>query len=245
MCAAPRRSSDCGLRVRNPSPPGSWANRRSVATMALMAEQASEPQPTAETTEVAHIAPTSSARGSQWLSLKDASDFLGVHFTTLRGWADRGEIPVFRTPGGHRRFSVADLRRFLAERSNNLARVTEAGLVEVAVARVRQEIEREGRAAAALALPTGGRRTAGAPAAGASALFAGRLLCAQAAPAQPHPRKRARTGLRLRSGGRAQRRQPGRDGPGSAVLPPPVGRSDARRRYGARGATPPTCRSSG
>jgi excisionase family DNA binding protein len=112
--------------------------------MALMAEQASEPQPTAETTEVAHIAPTSSARGSQWLSLKDASDFLGVHFTTLRGWADRGEIPVFRTPGGHRRFSVADLRRFLAERSNNLARVTEAGLVEVAVARVRQEIEREG-----------------------------------------------------------------------------------------------------
>ncbi|MCB0134891.1 MAG: helix-turn-helix domain-containing protein, partial [Caldilineaceae bacterium] len=33
----------------------------------------------------------------KWLTLKEASAFLGVHFTTLRGWADRGEIPVFRT----------------------------------------------------------------------------------------------------------------------------------------------------
>ncbi len=84
---------------------------------------------------------------TQWLSLKDASDFLGVHFTTLRGWADRGEIPVFRTPGGHRRFSAADLRRFLAERSSNLARVNEAGLVDVALVRVRQEMERNAEAA--------------------------------------------------------------------------------------------------
>ena len=52
----------------------------------------------------------------QWLTLKEASEFLGVHFTTLRKWADEGEIRVFRTPGGHRRFSVADLRRFLEER---------------------------------------------------------------------------------------------------------------------------------
>ena len=77
---------------------------------------------------------------TQWLTLKDASDFLGVHFTTLRGWADRGEIPVFRTPGGHRRFSVADLRRFLAQRSSNQARVDEAGLVDVALLRFRQEM---------------------------------------------------------------------------------------------------------
>lgn len=83
------------------------------------------------------------AVATQWLSLKDASDFLGVHYTTLRGWADRGEIPVFRTPGGHRRFSVADLRRFLAERSSSLARVDESGLVDVALVRVRQEMERE------------------------------------------------------------------------------------------------------
>ena len=80
---------------------------------------------------------------TQWFSLKDASDFLGVHFTTLRSWADRGEIPVFRTPGGHRRFSLSDLRRFLAERSSHLTRASESGIVDVAVVRVREELQRE------------------------------------------------------------------------------------------------------
>lgn len=43
----------------------------------------------------------------RWLTLKDASDVLGIHYTTLRTWADNGDIPVFRTPGGHRRFQWA------------------------------------------------------------------------------------------------------------------------------------------
>jgi len=105
--------------------------------MTFMSEQPSSAPARASETGLAASAAT------QWLSLKDASDFLGVHFTTLRGWADRGEIPVFRTPGGHRRFSVADLRRFLAERSSSLAGVNESGLVDVALARVRQEMERK------------------------------------------------------------------------------------------------------
>ena len=79
---------------------------------------------------------------TQWLALKEARDFLGVHFTTLRSWADAGDIAVFRTPGGHRRFSLDDLRRFLSERSHNLAAAEEPNLVEAAVVRVRQEIER-------------------------------------------------------------------------------------------------------
>ena len=77
-----------------------------------------------------------------WLTLKDASDFLGVHFTTLRGWADRGEIPVFRTPGGHRRFSLDDLRRFLAERARSAPVSSSNALVEAAVDRVRLEMKR-------------------------------------------------------------------------------------------------------
>ncbi len=77
----------------------------------------------------------------QWLALKEASDFLGVHFTTLRTWADNGDIPVFRTPGGHRRFSLDDLRRFLAQRSQ-LATADEHGIVSVAVVRAREELER-------------------------------------------------------------------------------------------------------
>lgn len=78
----------------------------------------------------------------QWLALKEASDFLGVHFTTLRTWADNGDIPVFRTPGGHRRFSLDDLRRFLAQRSQ-LATADEHGIVGVAVVRAREELERQ------------------------------------------------------------------------------------------------------
>jgi excisionase family DNA binding protein len=51
---------------------------------------------------------------SPWLELSEAADYLGVHFTTLRRWADAGEVPCIRTPGGRRRFSRAELSAFLA-----------------------------------------------------------------------------------------------------------------------------------
>ena len=89
----------------------------------------------------AHVPAPLGESAPQWLALKEASDFLGVHFTTLRTWADNGEIPVFRTPGGHRRFSLDDLRRFLTQRSQ-LALPDEHGLVHVAVDRTRQELNR-------------------------------------------------------------------------------------------------------
>ncbi len=77
----------------------------------------------------------------RWLTLKEASDFLGIHFTTLRAWADRGEVPTFRTPGGHRRFSADDLRRFLDERSAHSAPPNAAAVVETALVRVRASLE--------------------------------------------------------------------------------------------------------
>jgi excisionase family DNA binding protein len=49
----------------------------------------------------------------QWLNLSDAAQFLGVHFTTLRRWADAGQISCIRTPGGRRRFSKNDLQAFI------------------------------------------------------------------------------------------------------------------------------------
>jgi excisionase family DNA binding protein len=52
----------------------------------------------------------------EWLGLNEAAKRLGVHPTTLRRWADTGEIPVMVTPGGHRRFAAADLERFTDER---------------------------------------------------------------------------------------------------------------------------------
>jgi len=46
------------------------------------------------------------------VSIGEASRILGVSEATLRLWTDEGKIRAFVTPGGHRRYSKADLRRF-------------------------------------------------------------------------------------------------------------------------------------
>lgn len=51
-----------------------------------------------------------------WLTLGEAARRLNVHPTTLRRWADNGDIPVMLTPGGHRRFSAGDLDAFARKR---------------------------------------------------------------------------------------------------------------------------------
>lgn len=55
-------------------------------------------------------------QGDAWLSLGPASSLLGVDRDTLRRWADAGRVRAFATPGGHRRFSRADLDRMQAAR---------------------------------------------------------------------------------------------------------------------------------
>lgn len=50
-----------------------------------------------------------------WLDLSKAAEYLGVHFTTLRRWADSGKISYMRTPGGRRRFSVRALEQFVKQ----------------------------------------------------------------------------------------------------------------------------------
>jgi excisionase family DNA binding protein len=54
--------------------------------------------------------------GSLYLSLSAASQLLGVHSTTLRRWADAGAIPVYVTPGGHRRFARSDIETLAARK---------------------------------------------------------------------------------------------------------------------------------
>jgi excisionase family DNA binding protein len=46
---------------------------------------------------------------TEWVSLRQAADLLGVHPATVRNWADKGDLASRRTPGGHRRFRKADL----------------------------------------------------------------------------------------------------------------------------------------
>jgi excisionase family DNA binding protein len=53
---------------------------------------------------------------TQWMTLTEAAEALRVHPTTLRRWADSGQVPVFLTPGGHRRFAASDMRHIAARR---------------------------------------------------------------------------------------------------------------------------------
>ncbi|HSJ73121.1 MAG TPA: helix-turn-helix domain-containing protein, partial [Miltoncostaeaceae bacterium] len=65
------------------------------------------PAPTAE---------DGSAKARQLLSVSAAARLLGVSSSSLRAWAAAGRVPHVRTPGGHRRFELDELVRWLAER---------------------------------------------------------------------------------------------------------------------------------
>jgi excisionase family DNA binding protein len=81
----------------------------------------------------------------EWLSLPEAARWLGVHNSTLRRWADNGAIPMMRTPGGHRRFALADIERFANENwqanaETLLPSITELTWAQQAMRHTRQAI---------------------------------------------------------------------------------------------------------
>lgn len=51
-----------------------------------------------------------------WLNLSEAAEILGVHPSTVRLWADKGEIPAHRTAGGHRRFRRVEIETWASAR---------------------------------------------------------------------------------------------------------------------------------
>jgi excisionase family DNA binding protein len=75
---------------------------------------------------------------TEWLSLQQAAKVLGIHPATLRTWANRGRIASQRTPGGHRRFSRADLQTWLESQHRHEPEVEL--LVQNALGRMRMEM---------------------------------------------------------------------------------------------------------
>ena len=75
-------------------------------------------------------------RRSRWVSLARACEILGVNESTVRRWADSGEIQVFRTPGGHRRFDEAQLLELV----ETGGRQPDRGLEEAALSRIRRQL---------------------------------------------------------------------------------------------------------
>lgn len=83
------------------------------------------------------------SNNTEWLNLGQAAEILGVHPSTLRTWADQGEVQTHRTPGRHRRFRREDIETFAAARRD--ARVTTGHMViQNALGRTRMQMA-EGR----------------------------------------------------------------------------------------------------
>jgi excisionase family DNA binding protein len=76
---------------------------------------------------------------SEWVSLRQAADILGVHPATVRNWADKGEVPSRRTAGGHRRFRKADLLQF-AEMQGELQPLEVQVIIQNALGQTRMEV---------------------------------------------------------------------------------------------------------
>jgi excisionase family DNA binding protein len=73
---------------------------------------------------------------TRWVNLGRACEILGVNESTVRRWADSGEIRCFRTPGGHRRFAEGDLYAM----TEGGARRSESDLETAAVSRIRRQL---------------------------------------------------------------------------------------------------------
>ncbi len=83
---------------------------------------------------------------NDWLTLSSAASLLGVHPSTLRLWADQGEVASARTAGGHRRFRRNDIESFVAARREARPENAHTGQViaENALGRARMQMA-EGR----------------------------------------------------------------------------------------------------
>lgn len=76
---------------------------------------------------------------SEWISLQRAAEILGVHPATVRNWADKGDVPSRRTPGGHRRFRKADLLQY-AQTQGNLQPVEVQAIIQNALGQTRMNV---------------------------------------------------------------------------------------------------------
>jgi len=72
------------------------------------------------------------------ISIREASQMLGVNEATLRQWTDEGKLDAFVTPGGHRRYSRADLKKFTSSCHKTIGIKDLANEIEDTTARHRE-----------------------------------------------------------------------------------------------------------
>jgi len=69
------------------------------------------------------------------MSLGEVCRALEINEATLRQWADRGRLPVYRTPGGHRRFLREDVEALLGRTQS-----AETDPEDLALRRIRRKL---------------------------------------------------------------------------------------------------------
>jgi len=80
--------------------------------------------------------PLPALESDRWLTLGQACRLLNVDESTLRRWADAGQVRTFRTPGGHRRFAEGDVGAIVGGRT----RKPIAGVGDLAARRIRRQL---------------------------------------------------------------------------------------------------------
>jgi len=84
------------------------------------------------------------SRGSPVLTIGEVAKLMGVHITTVRRIADQGDLPHTRTPGGHRRFLLSDVSRFIPQSKISIAIYVQLGQ-EDEIHRIANILEESGR----------------------------------------------------------------------------------------------------
>jgi excisionase family DNA binding protein len=74
---------------------------------------------------------SAAGNAGNWLSIDAACQLLGVDQSTLRRWSDSGKVPVFRTPGGHRRYNEDDLKALMQGESRPRRRMSRQVLTDL------------------------------------------------------------------------------------------------------------------
>ncbi|NWF68512.1 MAG: helix-turn-helix domain-containing protein [Chloroflexi bacterium] len=81
------------------------------------------------------------SESGEWVSLRGAAEILGVHPATVRNWADRGDLPSRRTPGGHRRFRKTDLLHYAQSQPSEVQPSEVQIIIQNALGQTRMQVD--------------------------------------------------------------------------------------------------------
>ncbi len=92
--------------------------------------------------------PVPADNSGNWLTIDAACQMLGVDQSTLRRWSDSGKVPVFRTPGGHRRYNEDDLKALMQGESRPRRRMSRQVLTDLSYSAYESDFMRQVRSRA-------------------------------------------------------------------------------------------------